>query len=102
MNQVASRIDTFPEEMRSRRLDGESRYGVAAVVDMNLSGDVVLPRRNRTDMVKGGVYKTDPIRLSSRHRPQRCRLIRVPGSSQSQMMEMRRDCSQRSPPSSPK
>lgn len=53
MNQLASRTATLSEEITSRRLDGESRYGVAAVVDMNLGvdGTTVLPRRNKTGSI---------------------------------------------------
>lgn len=54
MNQVASRIDTLSVEIRSRRADGESRYGAAGVVDMRLSGD---PRRVRTDMAREEIAK---------------------------------------------
>lgn len=40
----------MPEEIASRRLDGETRYGAAATVDMNLGrdGTTVLLRRNKT------------------------------------------------------
>lgn len=51
MNQLASRSDTPPEDMASRKPNGESRYGAAVIVDISLCGD--LPRRDATDSMAG-------------------------------------------------